>query len=243
MNGTNLTPRTGRKARLEPRGLAVSIFVASGLTLVLSPFLSGLSLVGALHASPEERQKAEERPAKTDADSAADLPEGMEAFRDLLEEEKVTREFVEAIAARLRALEAREREVERREKELAVLQNDLTEKFRRLELAKTQLQEMTQAVEEAREAQLAAAVSAYKRMPPEAAAREMNEMDLKLVVEILKRLTPPKAVGDLLAAMRKEVEKSPSGTESEEEKQARQAKLQRLRDLNEMFVDPVRANR
>jgi flagellar motility protein MotE (MotC chaperone) len=233
MNGTNLTPRTGRKARLEPRGLAVSIFVASGLTLVLSPFLSGLSLVGALHASPEERQKAEERPAKTDADSAADLPEGMEAFRDLLEEEKVTREFVEA----------REREVERREKELAVLQNDLTEKFRRLELAKTQLQEMTQAVEEAREAQLAAAVSAYKRMPPEAAAREMNEMDLKLVVEILKRLTPPKAVGDLLAAMRKEVEKSPSGTESEEEKQARQAKLQRLRDLNEMFVDPVRANR
>ncbi|HUT23604.1 MAG TPA: hypothetical protein VM492_04600 [Sumerlaeia bacterium] len=215
----------------------------SGLILVLSPFLSGPPFVGALHAVSEERQKTEERPAETGADSAAELPEGMEAFRDLLEEEKVTREFVEAIAARLRAVEAREREVERREKELAVLQNDLGEKFRRLELAKAQLEQMTQAVEEAREAQLLAAVSTYKRMKPEEAAKEMNEMDLNLVVEILKRLTPPKAVGDLLVAMRKEVEKPPSGTESEEEKQARQAKLQRLRDLNEMFVDPVRANR
>ncbi len=248
MNRTIVATRHGGTVRARKGSALPYILGVVGVVVASGLLFPPLSTVGALPAVSEERQKDEKHSAESDGDPLDRLPAGMDSFRDLLAEEKVTREFVEALAARVRAVEARERQVERREKELAVLQQDLTKRMQRVELAKAQLKQMTQEVEEEREAQLMAAVKSYKGMEPADAARELNEMDLKLVVEVLKRVTPTSAVSKLLVAMRKDVEAEKpqagkTGTESEEEKTARQAKLRRLKDINEMLADPVRANR
>ncbi len=228
-----------QKESIPPKGrnlfysiVAIGV-IALGAALFprLFPARDFFSPIGIVHASESEQQKDREGPAKTGA-SASD---GTEAFRELVGKLATDKEFLSALAARIRKVEERERELDRREKDLSLLQIDIMSKLQELEKIRGDLKAMTDRIDadakktdKLREQQISDAVRNFKALGPEAAAESMLQMDLESGVIILRQLTG-QTVGGIFDAMVEIV--NAGGTDSE-------LKKEKMAQLWEYLVNP-----
>lgn len=207
--------------RIEFRTL-VLLAVALPLLLTLAAPLGTLSAVSG------QEQKREEDSARDAREANSGTPiQGMETLTDLLEEQRISIEFVRSIEARLEDIRRRERELDQREKALALVQQDIERKLRRLEAAREKLESLTRQVDADREEELSQAVRKYKAMSPEMAAKVFNQMELEFVAPVLKRMDTQTG-GKIMDAM---VEEAETGEDSA-------TKLRKLKELGEYMVDP-----
>jgi len=209
-----------------------------------APFIRHLPQSGILPASFATQQEDEESSATVKGASAGSVAiparGGMDSVSSLVGDEPVTKEVREALRKRDQELQAREREVERRERTLRELEKSIAAKLAELERKRKDLLSLTTQMDEQRVADLAAASKIYKAMDTQSTARIFNQMDLDVVVTVLKQVPAAKA-GEILAAMIAEVEKmeeKPGGKDTglELEKAKR---LKRLKDMGERLVDPT----
>jgi flagellar motility protein MotE (MotC chaperone) len=194
--------------------------------------------IGAAFADTASQQKDLANPAAGSAVAAPSSGEGKEAKSGNIDQEPVDREYVQALQAREQAVAAREREVGRREEVLKDLQRDIDEKLQRLEKARTDLQAMTQQIDESRAKEIKDAVKRFKAMDETTAAKILIQMDLADALTVLKNLDGT-TVGGIFTAMMEAAETGdPNVTGSV---QAKKEKLARMKDLWEHMIDPDKA--
>jgi flagellar motility protein MotE (MotC chaperone) len=209
-----------------------------------APFIPRLPRAGILSASFASQQKDGEVSATSGGSAAA--PDAASAASEtdsagsLVGDQPVTKEVREAFRKREQELQTREQELERRERTLRELEKTIDAKLAELERRRKDLQALTVQVDETRQAELAAAAKIYKAMDTQSSARMLNQMDLDVVVTVLRQMAPAKS-GEILAAMVADVEKmeeKPGGKEaglaSEKAK-----KTKRLKEIGELLVDPT----
>jgi flagellar motility protein MotE (MotC chaperone) len=209
-----------------------------------APFLRRLPPSGILPATFAIQQEDEESSATVKGASAVAIavppPGGLDSVSSLVGDEPVTQEVREALRKRDQELQAREREVERRERTLRDLEKSIDAKLAELERRRKDLLSLTTQMDEQQLADLAAASKIYKSMDTQSTARIFNQMDLDLVVTVLKQVPAAKA-GEILAAMIAEVEKMEAKTGGKDAGPGSESakRLERLKEMGERLVDPT----
>ncbi|MFW6255434.1 MAG: MotE family protein, partial [Candidatus Sumerlaeota bacterium] len=203
-------------------------FAAFVVTLFLYGDASGI-----ISASYAQSQKDEEESTESASSPQQAIDDRMESVADLVEDQPVTRAVREALRQRELKVSLREKEVARRERELQALRKVIEEKLAQLEAERTNLEELTKEIDEERVIELDAAVKIYKAMEPQDSAKFFNQMELELVVAVLKRMSAIQA-GEILKEMRTDIE---TRYPDQADAQAKQQELERLKKIGEIIVD------
>jgi flagellar motility protein MotE (MotC chaperone) len=188
---------------------------------------------GIMSASFAQSQKDEESSAVAAASSTATGRDGTESIVDLVEDRPVTKEVRRALRERELEIASREKEAVRRERELEALRRAIETKLEQLARERANLEELTREIDADREQELDAAVKIYKSMQAADSAQFFNQMDLELVVAVLRRLSAIQA-GEVLKEMRTDIQAKYPGPAMEAE---RQKALERLKKIGETIVD------
>lgn len=223
---------------ISPQSFITLIVIV--LAVASAAFFLKTADVGIVPASFAEQQEEEAGSVQEHAQPAEETSKATDAVRELVEEQPVTREVRMAIQAREAEVESREKEIARREAALRNLQQEVQRQLAELESKRQELAGLTQAVDQQRQDELGAAVGIFKTMDSEESAKLFNQMDLDLVVAVLKQMSPAEA-GEILMQMRKEVASVDlEGADPRAQAEA-EAKLERLKVIGETLVDPMRA--
>ena len=154
---------------------------------------------------------------------------GMDSFTELIDQRKVSREFLRDLEARTADIKRREAALEEREKALERVRRDIEEKLALVEQKRNELEALTKKIDQTREKELKQAVNIYRAMEPEASAQVFLEMDLEFAAAVLRRLDVDTA-GAIYNAM---VElAAQTGTDSDANR--------KIKELGEFLVNPTK---
>jgi flagellar motility protein MotE (MotC chaperone) len=168
---------------------------------------------------------------------------GDEAAAGLTENPSAVKEAQQAFRRREKELDDRERDLERREQALQTIKKEIDVKLDELAENRKKLDQdlakLNTGLSDKKQEELAAAVKIYRGMEPQAAAKYFNEMEVGLVIEVLKQMSASQSSG-ILTAMRAEVEQiadKPVGTDTGQESE-KALRLKRLKEIGERLVHP-----
>ncbi|HBF34954.1 TPA: hypothetical protein DDW35_10380 [Candidatus Sumerlaeota bacterium] len=163
---------------------------------------------------------------------------GGEEAAGLMENPSAVKEAQQAFRRREKELDDRERDLERREQALQAIKKDIDVKLNELGENRKKLDQdlakLNTGLSEKKQEELAAAVKIYRGMEPQAAAKYFNQMEIGLVIEVLKQMSASQSSG-ILTAMRADVEQmkdTPAGTDIGQESE-KVLRLKRLKDIGE----------
>ena len=210
-----MSTETTSRVRLLP---AVMVGAALLLTLKVTALVTGTSpLVQPVAASTanEEGEAAEgehgaDAPAEGEAHGADSADKGAEPDEHTRPEvdlaarpgpmEAESKDVLEALAERRKALDVRQSEMEMREKLLAAAEARIDEKIVELKELKAQIDTVFQTEETKGDEKFKSLVKVYENMKPKDAAAVFEQLEMGVLLELLDRMNERKLAA-ILAAM------------------------------------------
>lgn len=194
-----MSTQSADRMRLLP---AVMIGAALLLTLKVTALVTGSSpLVPAVEAASSE---PEEETTEAVEEAAAEEDENARPAVNLAARpgpvSRQSDDVLEALAQRRKALDARQNEVAMREKLLAAAEARIDDKIVELKELKAKIDEVFKTEESKGDAKFKSLVKVYENMKPKDAAAVFEQLDMKVLLELLDRMNERKLAA-VLAAM------------------------------------------
>lgn len=202
------------RTRLRFRLLPVTIFAAVLLLGVRVGDLWGTLSRGEVlpEVSPLQAQTAEPAGPAMDADSGsptgtsvdgADQPDSPDMAAPASDESgvpSVSMELIRSLTERREQLDERERQLDQREAMLVVAERRVEQKLIELEMVRGEIEDLLQTLDEQQTQQIMSLVKIYESMKPKDAALIFEELDRRVLLDVVERMKEAK-VAPILAAM------------------------------------------
>ncbi len=148
-----------------------------------------------LFGTLEGRQGAMSKDDQKDGGNVGSVP-----LRSLYERVAVNDTLLQSLAERTERLDEREKTVQARETVLAALQKKVEEREGSLQKTRGEIKALLERYEGEQDGGLKQLIGIYSTIEPKRAAAIFNELDLDIVVSLLRRM-PSRRVAPILAAM------------------------------------------
>lgn len=150
----------------------------------------------------QTKKKGEAQDTQDSQESRASVQQGLGTIplRSLYERISVNDALLQNLAERTDRLGERERTVEARETILAALQKKVEEREKSLQSTRSEIKALLERYEGEQSGGLKQLIGIYSTIEPKRAAAIFNELDLDIVVSLLRQM-PSRRVAPILAAM------------------------------------------
>ena len=146
----------------------------------------------------EEEEEAGLQPIQSSSPSRATMEEASSGINRMIGRQE--QELLNQLGERRLDLERREAEITRKEALLTAAEQQMVERQKNLEALNREIQEMIREFEDEKEEARSSVIQTYNIMKPRAAAAIFNELELDILINVVRSMTPRK-LAQIMAQM------------------------------------------
>ncbi len=145
-----------------------------------------------------DEEEAELQPIQSSSSSRATMEEATSGINRIVGRQE--QELLNQLGERRLDLERREAEITRKEALLTAAEQQMVERQKNLEALNREIQEMIREFEDEKEEARSSVIQTYNIMKPRAAAAIFNELELDILINVVRSMTPRK-LAQIMAQM------------------------------------------